>query len=154
MIRTAHRAQLSRGLSFPLGAEVLARGLGAAPHADELCVVFDDGQGASAVAFQRVLAAGSPYVVLWVEYAPARSLPYVVPVGPPESWGIRVYPVVSAQRQTARRLLEREGFPAVRQWLASSVAPGWGRGYRRLEFLFDPAAGTLTPREFREPGTG
>ena len=50
------------------------------------------------------------------------------------------------ERAIAGALLREQGLPAVVEWLRSSGRAGWESLYHRLELVFAPADGTLTPQ--------
>lgn len=151
MIPTRYRAKLPRGFSYPVGAGIVGDALAAAPHVEELSIAFYNRCGNSA-GLRRALAERSPYTLLEALYNPARK-PGLCAANSMieegwygEKWELKVYPVLSHSRHLAEGLIREVALPAVAAWLRSSSRAGWASTWRKIAFMFDPAAPSLTPR--------
>ena len=153
MLPTAYKAKLPKTLSWPLGAEAITAGLGDAPHAANLTLWFTDGVTHPVVAFQRVVRETLPYSLLVAEYRPPARPGYTgtmllaAELGRYEAkWELHVSPVPRPWRAAAGAALRGVGLPAVAGWLKLSARAGWESRWHRIELVFAPTEGTLTPQ--------
>jgi hypothetical protein len=152
MIPTRHKSKLPKALSWPLGAEAISTGLADARHAADLSLSFTDSPVWPASAFQRLLREALPYAIFVADYRRASRPGYGGATALVESgwydarWELRVNPVPRALRAAAGAVLREQGLPAVAEWLRSSVRAGWESQNHRIELVFAPADGTLTPQ--------
>src|SRR5271166_3169519 len=122
LIRTGLRDKLPRGLSHPVGAEVISRALWGCPHYDELWIAFGS----------RPLPLYPPSA----EFADFRLAFSVVCNHHTASWYLSVPAVPSKERASARQLLIAVGLPGVRDWLCQQRAETWYEGFRLLQVGF------------------
>jgi hypothetical protein len=152
MIPTRYKSNLPKTLSWPLGAEAISMALADAPHAGDLSLSFAGSPVWPASAFRRLLRESRPYAVLVAEYRPRRRPGYTGAASHVERgwyearWELTVNPVPRGLRATAGALLRERGLPAVAEWLRSSGQTGWESRHHRIELVFAPADGTLTPQ--------
>lgn len=154
MIPTRFKCKLPRHLSYPIGAEAISEALAGALHIDSLSVLFSDHAVWPAAEFLRLQKERLPYSITTAAFSPARrpglkgSAVMIEKGWYDEQWELRVYPVLSEFRPLANRLLREQGFPAMANWLRSSVQPGWMTVSRRVELVFNPTDGSLAVREW------
>jgi hypothetical protein len=152
MIPTRFKSKLPKTLSWPLGAEAISTALADAPHAADLSLSFVDSPVWPASTFQRLLRESLPYAILVAEYRPALRPGYSGAASHIErgwyeaNWELRVNPVPRGLRAAAGAVLREQGLPAVAEWLRSSGRAGWESRHHRIELVFAPADGTLTPQ--------
>ena len=133
LIPTKHKGRLPKGLSHPLGAELLSRSLSGVPQRSDLGLHFNaipshglgwatPGQGLhtlrgnagrSLLRFREVLYCG-----YW----------------PPGFWSIGTFPVPSADRSRARTILVDLALPRLAEWLGADRPPTWQIPQRVLQF--------------------
>jgi len=138
VIPTRLRVRLRPTMSWPIGAAAISEALAGAPNFERLSLTFWDMRS---VAADRRLEADEPYAILLAKHAPARRPGYTGSVSMgifDEAWQIEVRAVRRDQR-VANELLRREGLPAVRRWLESSIDPDWLSHPRVIEVVFVPA---------------
>ena len=128
LIPTGYKQRLPRGLSYPVGAELLSEHLADLPQFADLRVCFSDSPTWRASKFQQTLADGVPYEVVTASAESAAS--------------IYVYPVQRHLRHPARRALVSHGLPALRAWLAAHFPADPLRG-ASCAVMFDPPAATV-----------
>lgn len=134
LIPTRHKARIGREFSYPVGAGELSAALKDSPNLDRLGLVFRDSPVWPASEFRRILRERVPYTIVALSYEPARSPGQFAPhrfveLGMyQEEWQIRVNAVPRPQAGAVRGLLLRDGIAPLRQWLASSLDPGWSSG--------------------------
>jgi hypothetical protein len=127
LIRTGFRQKLPRGLSHPVGAEVISRALLGCPRYDELWTAFGWGP--------------LPLHPLPTEYADFRqAFSVVCSDHSGGTWHLMVPAVNSEERSVVRYLLIAAGLPSVRAWLCRPRSETWheGVGKYQVGYALDP----------------
>lgn len=118
-LRTGLRDRLPRGLSHPVGAELVSRALAGVPDLGDLWLAF----GGKVLPFDahapRELRAFTRLVALVCNYRAAGRY-------------LAVEAVPSAARAVARRVLVEQGLPRVAAWLRQPRPSTWYEGFRVL----------------------
>jgi hypothetical protein len=117
ILETRYRAQLARGWSYPVGAEIVSEWVGAVPGAMDKPISFSASRASSLPAFDACLSANEPQPIIKVEYG-RRLLWAQDPVEP--YWSVRVFGIPSTLRQSTRAALLSHGLPRAKQWLLKS----------------------------------
>src|SRR5947209_219784 len=121
LIRTGLKAKLPRGLSHPVGAEIISHALADVPRYDSLWIAFG----------RKVLRAGSCLPVEWrLELRGFLSAFSVVCNNTSGTPYLSLEAVPSEVRATVRHLLSTEGLPEVRRWLLQARPATWYEGFR------------------------
>jgi hypothetical protein len=129
LIRTGLKARLPRGLSHPVGAEIISHALAGVPRYDSLWIAFGP----------KVLRVHpSLPVELRLELRGFLSVFSVVCNNASGEWYLSVPAVPSEARPAVRRLLLSDGLPAVRRWLLRPRPETWYEGFRVFEVLCPP----------------
>ena len=119
------RAQLPRGLSYPLQVKDLAAGLAGWPL---FTVRFSARPVWQVTVFNEILAEKRRYNIVRAAYDPSSPAP----------WSLDVYPVEHGLRSPVRALLMAECLPAVAQWASSWSDDTWSWRHHRITARFDP----------------
>lgn len=119
LISTGIRHKLPRGLSHPVGAEVISRALAGCPRYGELWIAF----GAKPLP----LSPAPP------ECADFRLAFSIVCNNPSGDWYLSVAAVPSKERNAVRQLLLETGLSSVREWLCRPRPATWYEGFRTFE---------------------
>jgi len=130
LIRTGLRNKLPKGLSYPLGAELISTLLANVPQYDELWISFSKSGWMSIEAIGGALGAAS-YMLSF-----SASLYFISP-----SYRLRVPAVPSEYRQTIRVSLIEYGLPKVRAWLVAPRPQTWCSGDRCIDVGIVPDTG-------------
>jgi hypothetical protein len=148
LIPTSFRAKIPRGLSYPVGSEVVSRALADVPQYSRLTLTFWAKPFSSSSQFRAELVAGKPMDVFVASY---RHVPpglsgsrgMIESGWYDEQWGLTVYPVASERRQDARRLLLEGGLVSVRRWLSELRDSTWYYGHKRMAIRYDPTSNSI-----------
>jgi hypothetical protein len=119
LIPTGLRDRLPRGLSHPVGAEIISRALAGCPRYDELWIAFG-----SKPLLLYPAPTGRP------DFRLAFS---VVCSNHPGTWYLSVKAVPSKERNAVRQLLLGVGLPGVREWLCRPRPETWYEGSRTFQ---------------------
>ncbi len=119
LIRTGIRSKLPKGLSHPVGAEVISRTLHGCPRYHELWIAF----GSEPLPVQHALS----------ECINFRLVFTVVCNNPSGSWYVSVPAVPSETRAVVRGLLISFGLSAAREWLGETRYETWYEGFRTFQ---------------------
>lgn len=119
LIPTGLRDKLPRGLSHPVGAEIISRALAGCPRYDDLWIAF----GSKPLPLSRAPA----------ECPDFRLAFSVVCNNHPGTWYLSVPAVPSKERNVVRQLLLGVGLPGVREWLCRPRPETWYEGSRMFE---------------------
>jgi hypothetical protein len=119
LIRTGLRDKLPRGLSHPVGAEVISRALTGCPRYDELWTAF----GSKPLPLDPAPAEGADCELAFAVVCNHTS----------GTWYLSVPAVRSAERAIVRQLLVTLGFPGVREWLCQRRPETWHDGFRMFQ---------------------
>ena len=119
LIRTGFRDKLPRGLSYPIGAELISQRSVAACGYDELWISFGSKPGPVYAAPAECVEFHRAFSVVCSDRSGARYLS--VPAVP------------STERAVARQLLVMFGLPSVRDWLCLLRPETWYEGFRAFQ---------------------
>jgi hypothetical protein len=134
LIRTGLKATLPRGLSHPVGAEIISHSLADVPPYDSLWIAFGS----------KVLRVGSCVPEeLPLELRDFLGVFSVLCDNRGGSWHLSVPAVPSKARCTIRRLLIADGLPEVRRWLLKPRPETWYEGFRVFEVMCSPDTSQL-----------
>ena len=130
LIRTRTRFSIPRGVSYPVGAELLSGALLGVPQFDRLTVCYYAASRHKPKALRDAAEKEEAWEVFRADY-----LPFVMPLARyddrsdpdevEESWELTVYPVLSGEKLAARGALLEFGLPAVRSWLERPREETW-----------------------------
>src|SRR5262245_32175988 len=115
LIPTGLRDKLPKGLSHPVGAEIISGLLDGCPRFDELWIAF----GSKPL---PIHPAPSGLTAFQLAFA-------VVCNNPSGGWYLSVPAVPSRVRSMVRRMLISEGLPRVLTWLQQSRYQTWNEGF-------------------------
>jgi hypothetical protein len=119
LIRTGLRDKLPRGLSHPVGAEVISRALIGCPRYDELWTAF----GSKPLPLHPAPASGAGFGLAFAVVCNNNS----------GTWYLSVPAVPSEERAIVRQLLVTAGLPGVRGWLCRRRPETWHEGFRTFQ---------------------
>jgi len=148
VLHTGYKDRLRRGLSYPVGLQELDTVLCEIPQAADLHVSFTatplrtrDTQ------FNVVVTHDMPHPILAARFERAEKRPSISNSPFADEylrgrWSITIYPVASARRAQARRLLIA-ALPDVRDWFCRTRPESWYYGRKVCEVHFDPIAGAV-----------
>jgi hypothetical protein len=119
LIRTGLRDKLPRGLSHPVGAEVISRALVGCPRYDELWTAFGSKPLPLHPAPAECADFRLAFTVVCNNYSATRYL--------------SVPAVASDERTVVRHLLLTVGLPGVREWLSQPRPATWHEGFRTFQ---------------------
>ena len=136
LIPTSFKDKLPRGLSYPIGAELLSEALAGVPQYDTLTLSFYGSAPLRSYHPTRVLAASysnSPPGLTGSNEGIAQGW-----YG--ESWGITVSAVASDLKSVVRGKLLEAGIPRLRAWLEEPRTQTWLSGRKSCSVNLDPAS--------------
>lgn len=119
LIQTGWRDKLPKGLSYPVGAELISAALAGVPQFDDLSIYFSitgwmsitsGAEDDEAQPFMRAFSAGLNFNV--------------------GNASVSVPAVPSMYRQTVRKALVDYGMPKVKSWLDAPRPQTWFEGFR------------------------
>jgi hypothetical protein len=119
LIRTAIRHKLPRGLSHPVGVEIISRILSGCPRYHDLWTAF----GSKPLLMHAAAGEGADFRLAFAVVCNNYS----------NTWYLSVPAVPSNERATARQILLAVGLPAVHNWLCRARPETWHEGFRVLE---------------------
>ena len=128
IIETWIKQPLRKGWKYPVGAEVVTRGLEACSRRSELKLNFWNDKA-------KRMEVGMPKVVLYAEYSISRGA-----MGNwyrPPQWSIWVQAVPSEIAHRVRELLVADGLARAAAWLSMSRTETWLDKRHRLDAEFD-----------------
>jgi hypothetical protein len=143
IIPTAYKSKLSRGSSWPVGAEAITRGLSGAPHAESFDLSF---HGEAPIRDGR-------YLILYANHRPIRNAGYsgarinIERGWYNEQWALVVFAVDRKLKFLANRLMREHGLGLVAKWLWDSEKTGWRSRDQRIDLLFSPEEETIVATE-------
>lgn len=119
LIPTGLRDKLPRGLSHPVGAEIISRALAGCPQYNKLWISFS--------------AKPVPLFPAPVECADFRLAFLAGYNSLSGNWSLGVPAVPSKERNAVRQLLMETGLSGVREWLCRPRPATWYEGFRTFE---------------------
>lgn len=125
---TARKCKLPRGLSYPVGTEILSRAFARVPQSEELVLDFLCG----------IRRESTTMYCMCVEYNP-NGIGFTLQ----NKWGLTIYSVPSELKATVRRVLEEDGFAHIQEWLTQPHPPSWFEAWKRLIIEFVSEGETL-----------
>lgn len=133
MIPTKVKCQISRELSFPLGAKQVSEVLEGVPQYNGLTIAFQPHWRETPARIKAMVDRGESLLVLAAEYhnfPPGRSgSHYLIDQGwYDETWELAVYPVPRERKAATRTLLLSSGLPKIRAWLETTRPDTWRDG--------------------------
>lgn len=136
VIPTISKADVSKDLSFPIGAEALSRGLEGVPQFDSLKIQFV-GQKEQRRQLSAGQRPGEALRLVTVEY---RRRPLNISTGTDlraggrndDLWTLLVSPVARRNRYDIKQLLVSEGLQIIREWLSLPRSDTWRYGTHSL----------------------
>ena len=146
LIPTRWRNEISQELSYPIGAELLSRGLEGVPQFEELEVAFWCHQTAAEI--RRATETGELVQLFEVRFTNippglTGSKEGIDQGWYSETWSLFVYPVLREHKPVGRRALVERGLPAARDWLMEPRSTTWRQGHRYFEVWIRPSEQTV-----------
>jgi len=139
MIPTVLKSQISKELSFPLGAMKISEALEGVPQYSCLTLAFYPHWDQTPSQTRRLLDAGESLRVMEATYRNIRpgrcGSRNLIHMGwYDETWGLAVYPVPRDVKAVVADLLLTAGLPSIRRWLEIERPESWcdGRHHCRL----------------------
>ncbi|MFN3650442.1 MAG: hypothetical protein ACK47B_12765 [Armatimonadota bacterium] len=139
LITTRRKARLPRGLSYPVGAEIVSSALEGVPQYQDLYLWFDR---PTSLARSTDWSSG-PFPLLTTSYYPD---PYF-----DRRWSVSIWAVPCAWNCRARQALVAEGLPRLRFWLTGEHPPIWFESSKHLRIHYDELTECLTFTEDGRP---
>jgi|GEM_PF-2650848 hypothetical protein len=143
IIKTKYKDRLPKGLSYPIGAELLSQQLSEVPqfNAFELSFFFRCGK------LYKVLNSQS---IEFLTLAFKRSEKSISNTNKRKDsewvkphWNIYVSPVPSTIQKKVRKSCLELGFPIIKDWLIKDRPDNWYYGYKFIELTYDIVNETL-----------
>ncbi len=131
LIRTGIRDKLRRGLSYPIGAEIITAAMVGVPQVDDLWIGF------GRAGWMTIRAANTSTQNQFM-----RSFSAVLNFNSGSSY-LSLPAVPSEFRQIVREALMRQGLIEVRSWLAAPRSQIWCEGLRTFEVGVSPDTGAV-----------
>lgn len=141
LIETRSRTRLPRGLTYPVGAEVVSAALEGIPQYDRLVLNFYQPTSLHKVSDWET----GPFLVLSLRYQ-EQHLVY-----DRRNWSVDVWAVPAGIAPRVRPLLTDEGFRAAREWMTADHPPIWFQSWKNLSMHYQDEDDRLFWREDGRP---
>lgn len=135
IIPTRYRSELSKGISYPFGAQSISAALLSVPQFSLLTISFHSHFRA------RKIGELAPLEFLRISY---KQLPPTISCSDEDKWGwrgptwdISVRPIPGAQRKGIKEYMERTGFSLVADWLRKSWEYHGRDGAARMSLILN-----------------
>ena len=136
LLPTQLRYKLRRGLSYPVGAEILSSQLEGVPQFGEITLYFrgpERPKPTPRLPFNALRASFS-----FLRPGLSSSTSFIERGWHDPKWDVSVAAVPSASRRQVRQCLIAEGIPAIRKWLSAPRPDTWYEGRKTITISVDP----------------
>lgn len=149
---TRKSGKLRRGLSYPVGAEIISEALGDLSSRMSIGLSFLFPTTWRGGNLEKLIEKTPSYLVLGISFRrplkPTISTPnYLIEKAFTEHWDIIVYAVPSVHRAKVRSLLIDSGIETARKWMESGRPPSWPMGGSSYYLSYDSRSGQLSANE-------
>ncbi len=138
IIPTRYKSELSKGNSYPFGAQAISAALQSVPQFELLTISFHSQFRASKIREE------APLEFLRISY---KQLPPTLSGSDEDKWGwrgpnwdISVRPILGTQRKWVKDYMERVGFSLISDWLMNSWEYHGRDGAARISLILDQSA--------------